>query len=245
MSKFQKVEGQLDIWDMLSTIDEPVKENIIAKPLDTVTSINNKHNDKKIKARELTEAQEQWLDESGLLRNKNYSRIILYCGGGLGIEYLTEDGYKTDYINSNGEYEFTCNKKIGVLPMDKVRYFKGSFKSNDLQEKRLEELKADGQVIRREGDENIIVKTDKKVISINSKGWVMDFMGIEVRESSVKHDIKCDNVINVGDSVEVEYRGTIYKGVATHIYNRGDTINCSFNGCNTAFYKDRVKKIVC
>ena len=47
----------------------------------------------------------------------------------------------------------------------------------------------------------------------------------------------------VGEDVEVEYNGSLYKGKIFSIYNNGDTINCTFELGHTAFYKSKVFSI--
>lgn len=161
------MQEQLSIWD----IEIPKKPSSITKIAEKVTEI--KVLDTK-KSYLYTEQQDKII--------KNYkehlevNRIIQYCGGGLGVEFKQDDSLKTIYVNKDGKEEFTKDKKLPVLPMDKIFFYKEELKANEIQEQRLKEIKDNIiRTIKRKGDENIILELMDKVISINPLGWVLEF----------------------------------------------------------------------
>lgn len=251
----KQIEGQVSLWD-IESIDNCSNDNdiLINKSLsenpilfaklsrkETNTKIDNLVNTLII-----TGEQQDFLTKNLIMKNENLSRLIIHCSGGLIIELAVQDSYKTIWINRNGIKEFEYNKKASPLPMDKIIYYRNDFKANEIQEKKLLEIQ-DGllKVIRRKGDENIIALTEDKVISINSKGWVLEFNNISVCETEdiINRNITEDE-IRVGDSVELQYGEGTFKGVVTSIYNNGDTINCIFDNKHSAFYKKCVKKLI-
>lgn len=220
-----QLDGQLTLWDIQST----KKPTLVTKTevLDT----------KKVSS--FTENQEkvikQYREKPGL------NRIIQYCGGGIGIELLLGSEYKTIYVNSKGEEEFEYNKKSSVLPMDKIILYKELLNTNNIQEEKLKKLKETLKIeaiIRRKGDENILVVVEGKVISIIPKGWVLEFHGVQTlydeaeveREDSVENIEKVREKIKVGDIVEAYYGKEIITGRICHVYGPEDvTLNIVFD----------------
>lgn len=250
----KQIEGQVSLWD-IAIIDDCINNNdiLVNKSLSEnpilFTKLPNKETNTKIEKKEnsliITDEQQGFLTKNSIMGNENLSRLIIQCSGGLLIELLVQDSYKTIWINPNGIKEFEHDKKVSPLPMDKIIYYKNNFKANENQEKKLLEIQDRVlKVIRRKGDENIIALTEDKVISINSKGWVLEFNSVNVCETEViiNKNIAEDEII-VGDSVEVQYGEDTFKGVVSSIYNNGDTINCIFDNRHSAFYKKCVRKI--
>lgn len=56
--------------------------------------------------------------------------------------------------------------------------------------------------------------------------------------------IKKNREIKVGDKVKFIYSGEMHIGTAKRIYNKGETINVSWDGKVTAFYYKNVEKVV-
>lgn len=114
------------------------------------------------------------------------SRIILYKKGAIGIEIKKNTGYITHYINAKGIDEFILNKKSSVLPWDKILYYNPEIDYINPSEKQLKELnvllRTDKnrikRIIKRKGDENILVEMVNQIISINPIGWVLPFNNI-------------------------------------------------------------------
>ncbi|MEG3040878.1 MAG: hypothetical protein RR891_02665 [Clostridium sp.] len=247
-----QIIGQVSFWDMES-IEECINVIQTVNPL-AFTKLPDKEintkNDKIDKAFNITDKQQEFINKNLIMENENLSRLIFHCSGELLIEFLNGNEYKTIKVSKDGIKEVEFNKKSTVLPMDKIIYYKGEFRSNNIQEKKLLGIKDNGfKTIRRKGDENIIVLKNDKVISINNKGWVLEFEGIEAiyDETEVvcieSKNISEDEEIKVGNMVEVIYGEDKFKGIVTRIYNNGDTINCIFNNKHSAFYKTFVKKI--
>lgn len=232
-----QILGQIALWDLPEPKDI-IKQEILSPDVKLIENEND------ITIGKCTEQQSEFLNKNKAFENESLSRVIKYCGGGLGIEYLSNGVFKTDYVNKDGINEFTLGKSE-VLPMDKIIFHKGNFSTNELQEKKLKEIKGIQKVIKRAGDENIIVLLADKVISINSKGWVLEFFGVQAifDLSEVQEQEGANDELKVGDNVEVQYGDEFYKGVVTSIYNGGNTINCIFDNRHTAFYKTFVKKL--
>lgn len=62
----------------------------------------------------------------------------------------------------------------------------------------------------------------------------------EKKEVSTKVSTEIEH--KVGDRVKVKYGGKEYEAIVTRVYNNGDTYNCKFNSCVTAFHKSVVRK---
>lgn len=98
------------------------------------------------------------------------------------------------------------------------------------------------QLIKRYGDKNYIVITDDETLAINPKGWILNFKSEAIFN---ENEIIKDKVIEVGDTVKVEYGGKEHIGKVVHIYGPGNcTLNVVFDNKHTAFYRDNVK-LVC
>ena len=250
----KQIEGQVSLWD-IADIDNYNNNNYILvnkvsseNPI-LFTKLPIKETNTKIEKKEnrlnITVEQQEFLTKNSIMKNENLSRLIIHCSGGLLIELFNQEAYKTICINLSGVKEFEYDKKASPLPMDKIIYYKNEFKANGIQEKKLLEIQDRVlKVIRRKGDENIIALTEDKVISINSKGWVLEFNNINVCETEViinKNAV--EEKVRVDDNVEVQYGEDIFKGVVTRIYNNGDTINCIFDNRHSAFYRKCVRKI--
>lgn len=266
--KNESLEGQLSLWDIgitenkepftksdvnIPKTDEKITEieEKVTKVLTNVPIVQNDNNIDKLK---ITPEQQEFINKNKVMENENLSRLIKQCCGYLAIEISYEDSYVTTYINTMGIKEFESPKKVQVLPMDKILYYKSlNFKANDTQEEKLNQIRTKAlKVIRRKGDENIIIITEKNVISINSIGWVLEWNGIkviydedEVEKEEVLQDEKpLEEELKVGDSVESEYGGEVIQGIISRIYGPGNvTINIIFDGKHSAFYRGCVRKI--
>lgn len=258
INKIEIIKGQLSIWDVEITnkptsftkTAEKVTENAVSFSENTVlfTKIPSKDENTKIekplKPLELTEKQQQFLDKNKVMENENLTRIIKYCGGGLGVELGYENSVDTIYINTNGDKEFTSPKKMPVLPMDRIMYYKSALiEFNNTQEQKLKELLSnipEGKVIRRKGDENIIIEAEDKIISIIPKGWALEFNGskavysddeVEKKEDAATIDLKeLQQSVKVGDIVEAKLISRTITGKITHVYGMHNmTLNISLD----------------
>jgi hypothetical protein len=250
-----EIEGQLTLWDIeitkkpapfTITEEEVTKtDDLFTKKAVLDTKILNRDNviriDKDINQGKLSIEQQQFLDKNNIMQNENLSRIIRYCGGGLGIELKEGQEYKTIYINQLGKEEFTYNKKSSVIPMDRILFYKESLTTNEIQEDKLKEIKKTleiKKIIRRKGDENILIVTAGKVISIIPKGWVLEFYGVqaihdedEVEREDFSQDIEEIRAkIKVGDTVEAKHGNKIITGRICHVYGPGNiSLNILFD----------------
>lgn len=249
---------QITVWD-IETTKQPKK---ITEKAVCVTETINKVTAKEIEKTgdhlEPTEKQQQFLVKHRIMGNGNLSRLIKYCGGSLGIEMLLSEGYKIIYVNAEGQEEFSKNKKFPVLPMDKIIYYNGTFKANLLQEEKLKVLKTqykDLKEIRRKGDENILVEVPGKIISINPKGWVLEFQNVkaiyekdEVVNENIVEDLEViQSKVKPGDYVQAQYGAELIEGNITREYGLGDEIlNISFDNDTrcTAIGRTFVTKIL-
>lgn len=220
------MQEQLSIWD----IEITKKSSSDTKTVEKVTEI--KVLDTK-KANSFTEQQGKVIEK--YKAHPDINRIIQYCGGGLGIELKVEYGFRTIYVNRDGKEEYEFNKKISVLPMDKIVYYKEKLKTNELQEQRLKELKDNIiKVVRRKGDGNIIVELKDKVISINPVGWILEFNNCKaayeedeiINNTTEKHTEKkvIGESVKVGDIVQAHYGKEIIQGEVIREYGTGNQI---------------------
>lgn len=264
MKKIISLEGQVSLWDIeitqkpkeITKTEENVTEStdLLTISLKKITPIKNEKIEKPL---ELTVKQQEFLDKNKIYENENLNRVISYCSGGLGIELQEGTEFKTLYINAEGKEEFTKNKKLPVLPMDKIIYYKNEVKANVIQEKKLLSLKqkfSNLKEIRRKGDENIIAEFPGKVISINSIGWVLEFQGVKATYSEYEVvkaetiDIKdIQNKVKVGDIIESTYSGKVIVGRVIRVYGPGnETLNIIFDNekRHTAIPRLLVNKIL-
>jgi hypothetical protein len=266
--KSESIDGQLSLWDIginenkesftKSEVNIPKTDDKITETEEKVTKVLNNaqivQNENLIDKLKITPEQQKFLNENKVMENDNLSRLIKQCCGYLAIEISYEDSYVTTYINTIGIKELESPKKVQVIPMDKILYYKSlDFKANNTQEEKLLKIKDKAlKVIRRKGDENIIVITEKNVISINSIGWVLEWNGIkviydedEVEKDEVLQEAQLiEEKLNVGDSVEATYGGEVIRGVISRIYGPGNvTINIIFDGKHSAFFRGQVRKI--
>lgn len=244
--------GQITIWDI--EITEKVNKKTEKPFIDTekskeVTEDKNKH----------TTQQQIVIEKYKSLSELN--RVISYSGGGVGIELVYGSSYRTIYVNSQGKEEFTSERKLPVLPMDKIIYYQnpiGTF--NDTQEDKLKELMVkypEAKVIRRKADDRIHVGLVDKVISINPIGWILEYQGCKAVYEDDEVDIQkpiletnaeeAQSEIKLGDIIEAQHGQRLIKGEIVNVYGPGGvTLNIVFdNGTkHTAIHRSKVTKLI-
>ncbi|WMJ81957.1 hypothetical protein RBU49_06830 [Clostridium sp. MB40-C1] len=232
---------QISLWDI------EIKE----KPKEIINKITPVKIEKIPTPLELTELQQKFLDKNSVMKNENLYRLIKYCGGGLGIELQLEEEFRTIYVNKEGHEEFTKDKKLPVLPMDKILYFKtADIPLNSLQKDKLEELRGEyplTKIVKRKGDENIILLLEDKVISVNTKGWVLEFNNVEaayLEDEVMKEEGQALQDIKIGDIIETTYGKEVIAAKVYSIYNFGSTLNIIWDKKHTAIPRFAVKKII-
>lgn len=244
--------GQLTIWDIEIT-EKPKKV--------TETAVSfTKTEEKVIKISDsFTELQSKVIEKYKV--HPELNRIIYYCGGGVGIELQHEDSFKTIYVNKQGKEEFTSEKKIPIIPMDKILYYESTRNlANNIQEEKLKELLLkipQGKVIKRKSDDNILVELLEEVISINPLGWILEFKGckavysedeVQMQDPAPEVNIKdIQKVIKLGDIVEAKYGSRLVQGEIVRVYGPSNvTLNIVFdNGTkHTAIHRSCVTKLI-
>ncbi|MFV3013913.1 hypothetical protein ACLD43_18600 [Clostridium botulinum] len=223
----EAIEGQLTIWDVQIT-----KKPTPVTKTEELTTKNKVKDTKSVNS--LTEIQGRAIEK--YKNSPELNRIIRYCGGGVGIELKLGNSFRSIYINSQGKEEFEFNKVSAVLPMDEILYYKDLLKTNDIQEEKLKNLQEKlelKKIIRRKGDENIIIELEHKVISIIPRGWVLEFQECKaiykedevIKEPKEIFDIEAmRESIKVGDLVEAMHGDRIITGEICRVYGLGNMI---------------------
>lgn len=193
------------------------------------------------------------------------TRIIGYCGGGLGIEYKEDGKFITKYINGEGECEFTKDHSIPLLPMDKILV-------NNLGEIPMNKIQTDivnrivfqprdnvKRVIKRKGDYNVIVEYDCKIQSIRPDGRQLDFYRVQAvyskdevfmdmcKSQSQPSPEEIQGSVKLGDFVQALFHDRVIEGEIVNVYGLNDAIlNIVFdNGTkHTAIGRMAVKRII-
>lgn len=228
------IQGQITVFDMLNSTEIKSKNTVVkkqqAKPSETT---------------ELRKIIETYIDA------ESTSRIVKNISGSIQVEIKNKLDYKTLYFNRNGSLEFQYDKKATVLPWDKVVLYRNkNIELNDIQQQRLKEIKQKyesdlKEIIHRHGDENVLIETNNKVLSIISNGWVLEFNNInhvECDEDEILEEFKevqkdINKSLKVGDYVQATWNNKIIEGEITREYGLGNAIlNISFlnNGVKSA-----------
>lgn len=228
MKKVQ-AEGQLSLWD----IEIPKKEVSFTKIDEKVTKMDHS----------FTKVTPGGTVEEYILNKyrDTADKIIKTCSG----RYIVHINNGSIHHTGKGDIDFKTETLTPILPIDKILYSKNDELINEIQKKVLLRLKNENnvkQVIKRYGDKNYIVITDDETLAINPKGWILNFKSEAIFN---ENEIVKDKVIEVGDTVKVEYGGKEHLGKVVHIYGPSNcTLNVVFDNKHTAFYRDNVK-LVC
>lgn len=228
MKKVQ-AEGQLSLWD----IEIPKKEVSFTKIDEKATKMDHS----------FTKVTPGGTVEEDILNKyrDTADKIIKTCSG----RYIVHINNGSIHHTGKGDIDFKTETLTPILPIDKILYSKNDELINEIQKKVLLRLKNENnvkQVIKRHGDKNYIVITDDETLAINPKGWILNFKSEAIFN---ENEIVKDKVIEVGDTVKVEYGGKEHLGKVVHIYGPGNcTLNVVFDNKHTAFFRDNVK-IVC
>lgn len=223
MKKKNNVEGQLSFWD----VEVP-----------TNVSKVNKITEEVIKAvRSITDTQEKVINKYRSI--DELSRIVQYAGGGVGIELYHDNMFQTIYVNKIGQEEFVTPMQMTVQPIDKIFLFKSDYEINEIQKAKLADLKQRYNLkhyIKRNGDRNVIVKVNEKVISINPKGWSLEYSEVihETNEVLEFENIKVE--YKIGDLVEARHGKEIIVGSIYSKYQNQDSVNIVWDNKHSAFH---------
>lgn len=251
------IDGQLSIFDIQIT-EKPKKvtqkaemaiENsvlVTEKPVlatKIITKVTPEGNEKTEKPLELTEKQKDFLNKNKVMENGNLSRIIIHAKGSITVEIKESDTFTSQYINPEGKEEFSYSNRSTVLPWDKIFY--SAIKEvplTEIQETKVQKLinehKDIRRIVKRKGDENIILELEEGILSINSIGWELPFESVDHVECSEdevylipdKEEVpeNKDAVAKVGDYVQVDNGKEIIEGTLFSQYNSGHTFNIVF-----------------
>ncbi len=254
-------EGQLSLFDLEIT---PKPKKVTENPVcvtEIINKVTSKENEKIEKHLELTEKQKDFLSKNNIMENENLSRIILHAKNGITIEVKESGTFISHYINAEGQKQFDYPSKSSVLPWDKIIY--SAIKEvplTEIQETKVQKLinehKDIKRIVKRKGDENIILELTEGILSVNSIGWELPFESmnhIECSDDEVyfipgkKEALKSkDAVAKVGDYVQVDNGKGIIEGTLFSEYNSGHTFSIIFdNGTkHTAIPRVAILKIL-
>lgn len=223
MKKLDIIDGQINLFDI--PIQEPVEPK-----------------EEKMLCIEKQKIEADNFKEIINLYKNSCNRIIKTASGALMVEI--ED--KTLYFNQQGKNEFNLSADVGLIPADEIILANKDKDLNEIQLKKLEEIRPKSY-IKRKGEANVIIPMDSKVITITARGWVLEWnMKAVYKDNEVfvfKNASEEIQELNVGDTVEFLYEKETCKGKITRIYNNGDTVNVTWDGKHTAFYYKCVRKI--
>ena len=163
------------------------------------------------------------------LKNENLTRMTLNASGGLCIELKTYEGYKFVYVNKSGKEEFVINKKITILPWDKILHSLTVYTLTNIQEERLNSILSqcnNKKVILRKGDENVLIELESRIIRVNPEGLVLEFKNCEViyfpdevqAEAPTEGLEEIQQRVKVGDEIEAEYGKEKLQGTISRVY---------------------------
>lgn len=229
MKKINLIEGQVNLFDL------PIQDTVNPKE-------------------KIIEIKEDNFKEIINLYKESCNRIIKRVSGALLVGFQD----RTMYFNKQGIHEFDLRSDVELMPGDEIILANEDKELNDLQLKKLNDMKVT-EYIKRKGDSNIIIPGEKTIV-INPKGWVIEYEQkpkyheneIFVTEMTIESTDLANKITKVNanitefqidDSVEIEYQGIKSTGKVVRVYNNGETINVAWEGKHTAFYYKNIKKI--
>ena len=224
--KIKAIKDQISIFDYLETIknENSIIETSGIKP-------------KKIQSNSLVNRYKD-----------SCTRIVKKVSGAIIVE-LEE---KSIYFNKAGIKEFEMNKDTPLLPGDEILIVNQDKELNSIQLEQLKGFDVDSY-IKRKGDSNIIIITDKTVV-INPYGWILEYEMkpiykddeiIKINNIEVVEQQEEKQEFKVGDIVTAKYNEEDITGEVRLIYNNGETLNISWDNKQTAFYYKNVSKVAC
>lgn len=224
--KIKAIKDQISIFDYLETIknENSIIETSGIKP-------------KKIQSNSLVNRYKD-----------SCTRIVKRVSGAIIVE-LEE---KSIYFNKAGIKEFEMNKDTPLLPGDELLIVNQDKELNSIQLEQLKGFDVDSY-IKRKGDSNIIIITDKTVV-INPYGWILEYEMkpiykddeiIKINNIEVVEQQEEKQEFKVGDIVTAKYNEEDITGEVRWIYNNGETLNISWDNKQTAFYYKNVRKVAC
>lgn len=261
--------GQITIFDLLESqkVEKiTIKGGFVTEKPKNVTEIAESCT-KSVKLyteakQELTEEQQKILDK--FKDDDRVIRKIHHACGRLSIEIKEDELIRTIHFDREGKNIFEVNNQIPVLPKDKILYYAPQLNNtpNELQMKKIDEVKDKYKVnrtIHRGGDYNILMEHEGGVISINRKGWILEFelvKKVECTEDEIIKDKSEVPVVNLeeiqqsvkqGDIVEAQFGEKTITGEITWVYGScNESLNIRFdNGTkHTAIHRSNILRVV-
>lgn len=170
-------------------------------------------------------------------------------------------------FESDGEASHIFVKNMLLRPKDEILVANEYKPINDKQIKTLRKIQTD-KFIKRKGDSNILIQYENFCMAIYPSGkfakWkspavfkddevfsIDEIENINKMHEEIKEDPKVEGVteiseseetLRLGDKVKFDYHGP-KEGNIVRIYNKGETVNVSWDNKQTAFYYKSVVKI--
>ena len=178
-----------------------------------------------------------------------------------------EANNQTLSFESDGEASHIFVKNMLLRPKDEILVANEYKPINDKQIKTLRKIQTD-KFIKRKSDSNILIQYENFCMAIYPSGhfakWkspavfkqnevytIDEIENINKMHEEIKEDLKVEEEIEVkeseenlklGDKVSFNYKG-LQVGEIVRIYNKGETVNVSWDNKQTAFYYKSVVKI--
>lgn len=166
-------------------------------------------------------------------------------------------------FESDGEASHIFVKNMLLRPKDEILVANEYKPINDKQIKTLRKIQTD-KFIKRKSDNNILIQYDNFCMAIYPSGrfakWksaavfkdnevytIDEIENINKMHEEIEEDPKVEEIIEIstlrlGDKVKFNYDGP-KEGNIVRIYNKGETVNVSWDNKQTAFYYKSVVKI--
>ena len=178
-----------------------------------------------------------------------------------------EIGDQTLSYEADGEPGGIFIRDMLLRPKDEIIIYNEYKPINDKQIKTLRIIQTD-KFIKRKSDSNILIQYDNFCMAIYPSGkfakWkspavfkddeifsIDEIENINKMHEEIKEDPKAEGVteiseseetLRLGDKVKFDYHGS-KEGNIVRIYNKGETVNVSWDNKQTAFYYKSVVKI--
>lgn len=111
---------------------------------------------------------------------KDGANRIIRTGNYINVEYKEGISYRTVMINREGKEVLELDRKAPVHPFSKLIYAAEDFEINILQKERARTF--DKPILKRYGDENLIIDCGNKIASILPNGWALEYKDIEIAD---------------------------------------------------------------
>lgn len=173
-----------------------------------------------------------------------------------------EIGDETISFEPDGKESNVFIKDMLLRPKDEILVANEYKPINDKQIKTLNRFTDIDKVIKRKADNNILIQYDNFCIAVYPSGHFAKWKSPAVYSEDEVYSIdeiesineifslsqeekdfeKTGETLKLGDKVEFDYHG-LKQGKIVRIYNKGETINVSWDNKQTAFYYKSVTKI--